>query len=151
MIEKELNPSLSTYSQKGVDIEKRAHPRAQNIEEDTRFSNIVPYVRKKKGGKETRALREHTVAQLKALNFDVEPLHSSLDASQENVDMQLHSIPISLSPIHIYSLQISSNIIMIDNIAMSNSPSLKLMGEPTLKIHTHHSEKTDLLKCQSFL
>ena len=123
-------------------IEKSSHTGAHNMGEDTRFSNITPYVRKKKGGKENRALEEHTLAQLKALNFDVEPSHSPLYASQTNVEMQPHSLSIYLSPI-----QISSDIVMIDNIAMSNSPSLKLMREPTLKIDTHQYEETDILEC----
>ena len=42
-----------------------------------------------------------------------------------------------------------SDIFMIDNMEISNSPSLKLMGEPTLKIDTHPSEKNDLFECQS--
>ena len=40
---------------------------------------------------------------------------------------------------------------MINNIEISNSPSLKLMREPKLSIDTHHSEKDDLLEYQSFI
>ena len=40
---------------------------------------------------------------------------------------------------------------MIDNMEISNFPSLKLMEEPTLKIDTRPSEKSDLLECQSFI
>ena len=40
---------------------------------------------------------------------------------------------------------------MIDNMEISNSPSLKLMGEPKIIIDTHHSEEGDLLEYQSFI
>ena len=40
---------------------------------------------------------------------------------------------------------------MIDNMEISNSPFLRLMGEPKIQIDTHHSEKNDLLEYQSFI
>ena len=40
---------------------------------------------------------------------------------------------------------------MIDNMEISNSPSLRLMGEPKIQLDTHHSEKNDLLEYQSFI
>ena len=40
---------------------------------------------------------------------------------------------------------------MIDNMEISNSPSLRLMGEPKFQLDTHHSEKNDLLQFQSFI
>ena len=73
---------------------------------------------------------------------------SDLDASQANVEIQPHSLSI---PSEIVSPYNSSDIVMIDNVAMSNSPHLKLMEKPTLSIDTHHVEKYDLLKCQSFI
>ena len=45
---KDLNTSLSTSSQEGMDIEKSSQSRAQNIEENTRFKNLTPYARKRK-------------------------------------------------------------------------------------------------------
>ena len=54
------NTSLSMPSQKGMDIENSSYPIAQNTGEVTQFKRITPYIRKKKEGKETRALREHT-------------------------------------------------------------------------------------------
>ena len=40
---------------------------------------------------------------------------------------------------------------MIDNMEVSNFPSVKLMGEPKIQIDTHHCEKNDLLEYQSFI
>ena len=40
---------------------------------------------------------------------------------------------------------------MIENMEISNSPPLKLMGEPIISIDSHHSEKNDLLEYQSFI
>ena len=148
MINKDSHTSLSTSSQKGVDIEKSSQPRALNIGEDTRFLKLTPYVRKKKGVKETRALREHTPAQHKAPNLDVEPFNSSLDSFQTKADM--HPQSLSISPTY-NSPRNLSYIVIIDNMAMSNSPSLKLLKEPTLSIDTHQVEKYNLLECQSFI
>ena len=47
--------------------------------------------------------------------------------------------------------QISSDIFMIDNMEISNSPSLRLMGEPKIQLDTHHSEHNDLVEYQSFI
>ena len=87
MINKDSNISLHVTSQKVSGIEKSSQLRARKIEEDTIFKNVRLYSRNKKGGKETGALGEHTLAQLKVLNFDVDTLHSSLDASQVNAQM----------------------------------------------------------------
>ena len=73
-----------------------------------------------------------------------------IDASQVNAEMQPYSLSIQLSPPHSTS-QISSDVFMIDNLEISNSPSLKLMGKPKLSIDTHHSKKNDLLEYQSFI
>ena len=75
---------------------------------------------------------------------------SPFDASQENAEMQPHSLTIQFSPPHSTS-QNSSDICMIDNMEISNSPSLKLMGEPKIIIDTHHSKESDLLEYQSFI
>ena len=75
---------------------------------------------------------------------------STLDASQENAEMQPHSLSIQPSSPH-SSSQISSDVFMIDNMEISNSPSLKLMGESKLNLDTHLSEKSDLLEYQSFI
>ena len=40
---------------------------------------------------------------------------------------------------------------MIDNMEISNSPYLKLMGEPKLNLDTHLAEKSDLLEYQAFI
>ena len=144
---KDSNISLSTSSQKGVDIEKRSQLRVHNIEGDTILKNITSHAKEENS---TRAHGEHTLAQLKTLSSDVEPFVPSLDASQTNVEMQPHSLSITLFLPHTTS-QISSNIFMINNMEMSNSPSFKLTGEPKLNIDTHQSEKTYLFECQSFV
>ena len=40
---------------------------------------------------------------------------------------------------------------MIDNMEISNSPSLKLMEEPKISIDTHPSEDSDFLEYQSLI
>ena len=82
-------------------------------------------------------------------NLGLVPSISSFDASLTNPLIQPHSLSIS-SPKQ-NSPQISSNIDMIDNMEMSNYPSLKLFKDPTLLIDTHHVEQSDLLKWQSFI
>ena len=62
--------------------------------------------------------------------------------------MQPH--PISI-PSKTVSPDNSSEIVMIDNVVMSNSTSLKLVEKPTLSIDTHQVENSDLLECQSFI
>ena len=47
--------------------------------------------------------------------------------------------------------QTSSDIFMIDNMEITNFPSLRLMGEPKIQLDTHRSEKNDLLEYQSFI
>ena len=64
--------------------------------------------------------------------------------------MQPHSLSIHPSPPH-SSSQISSDVFMIDNMEISNSPSLKLIGDPKNSIDTLHSEESDLLEYQSFI
>ena len=76
------------------------------------------------------------------------PSSTLFDASQKNAERQPHS-PSNSYP-HSTS-QISSDIFMIDNMEISNSPSLRLMGEPKIQLDTHHSEKNDLLEYQSFI
>ena len=56
----------------------------------------------------------------------------------------------NFSPPHTTS-QNSSDVCMINNMEISNSPSLKLTGEPNIIIDTHHSEESDLLEYQSFI
>ena len=73
-----------------------------------------------------------------------------LDASQINAEMQPHSLSIQPPSPHSNS-QTSSNIFMIDSMEITNSPSLRLMGEPKNKIDTHHYEKNDLLEYRSFI
>ena len=64
--------------------------------------------------------------------------------------MHPHYFTIQFSPPHSHS-QNSSNIFMIENMKISNSPSLKLMGEPKIIIEIHHSEEGDLLEYQSII
>ena len=64
--------------------------------------------------------------------------------------MQPHSLSIQPPSAHSNS-QTSSDIFMIDNMEIANSPSLRLMGKPKIQIDTHHSEKNDLLEYQSFI
>ena len=117
----------------------------------TQAKQITPYIRKKKGIKTQIALVEHTQAIHETSNLEnVLTSSSTLDASQVNAEMQSHSLTIQLSPPHSTS-QISSDVCMIDNMEISNSPSLKLMGEPKILIDTHHSEEGDLLEYQSFI
>ena len=40
---------------------------------------------------------------------------------------------------------------MINNMEISNSPSLRLMGEPNIHLDTHHYERDDLVEYQSFI
>ena len=113
--------------------------------------HITPYVRKKKGIKKPTTLGEHTQDIHETLSLENVFLSStSIDASQVNAEMQPHSLSIQLSPPRSTS-QISSDVFMIDNMEISNSPSLKLMEELKLSIDTHHSEKNDLLEYQSFI
>ena len=76
------------------------------------------------------------------------PSSTPFDASHTNAEMHSHS-PSNSSP-HSTS-QTSSDIFMIDNMELSNSPSLRLMGEPKIQLDTHHSEQNDLLEYQSFI
>ena len=79
------------------------------------------------------------------------PSSSTLfDASQTNAEIQPHYIYIQPSSPHSNS-QSSYDIFMIDNMEISNSPSLRLMGDPKIQLDTHHSEKNDLLEYQSFI
>ena len=152
VINKEINTTLFTSSQKDLDIEKSSHPGAQIIGGGggggvTKAKSITPYVRKKKGVKTKIALGEHTHHIFETSSLE-NVLHSSsstpLDASQINAEMQPHSLSIQPSSPHSTS-QISSDIVMIDNFEISNSPSLRLMGEPKIQIDTHHSEKNDFV------
>ena len=61
-INMEINTTLSTSSQKDLDIEKSSNPGAQNTLGGgvTKAKIIIPYVRKKKGVKSQTALGEHT-------------------------------------------------------------------------------------------
>ena len=119
--------------------------------EVTKSKHITPYVRKKKRNTAQTALREHTQAIPKNSSLENVLTSSLLDASQKNAEMQTHSLSIKpSSPPHSFS-QISSDIFMIDNMDISNSPSLKLMGEPKISIDTHHSEESDFLEYQSFI
>ena len=94
---------------------------------------------------------EHTHAIPETSSLVNVPLSSTpFDVSQENAEMQPHTLSIQLSPPHSTS-QISSDVFMIDNMEISNSPSLKLMGEPKIIIDTYHSEEGDLLEYQSFI
>ena len=102
---------------------------------------ITHYVRKKKGSKTQVALGEHTqhIPETTSLENVLSSSSTPIDTSQENAEMQLHSLTIQLSPPY-STPQISSDVFMIDNMEISNFPSLKLMGEPTISIYTHHSE-----------
>ena len=150
-INMETNIILSTSSQKDLDIEKSSQPGAQNIGRVTQAKHITPYVRKKKGIKTKTALGEHTQAIPETYSLEnVLPSSTLIDASQINAEMQPHSLSIQLSPPHSTS-QIYSHILMIDNMEISNSPYLKLMGVPKIFIDTHHSKEGDLLEYQSFI
>ena len=147
----EINTILSTSSQKDLDIEKSSNPGAQNTEGVTKAKIITPYVRKKKGVKSQPAHGEHTQHTLETSSLEkVLPSSTPFDASQTNSEMQPHSPSIQPSSPHSTS-QISSEIFMIDNMEISNSPSLRLMGEPKIQLDTHHSERDDLLEYQSFI
>ena len=150
-INMEINSILSTSSQKDLDIEKRFNPGAENTEGVTKSKTITTYVRKRKGVKNQHAHGEHTLHTLETSNL--EKVHSTstpFDASQTNVEMQPHSPSIRPSSSHSAS-HIFSDIFMIDNMEISNSPSLRLMGEPKIHLDTHHSERDDLMEYQSFL
>ena len=126
-INKETNTILSTSSQKDLDIEKSSYPRAQNTEGNNQAKHITPNVRKKKGIKTKNALGKHTHDIPEIANLENVPHSStSVDASQENAEMQPHFLNIPLSPPHSIS-QNSSDIVMIDNMEISNFPSLRLM------------------------
>ena len=159
-INKETNTTLSTSSQKDLDIEKSSYPGAQNTEGDTQSKHITPSVRKRKGIKIKNALGptlslfqflEHTHAIPEIVNLENVP-HSliPIDASRINAEIHPHSLSIQISPPHSTS-QNSSDVFMIDNMEISNSLSPKLMGEPKISIDTHHSEENDLLEYQSFI
>ena len=92
----------------------------------------------------------NTFLRLQVLRMCFHASSTPIDASQTNAEMQPQNLSIQLSPPHSAS-QNSSNVFMIDNIKISNSLSLKLMGEPTISIDTHHFEKNDLLEYQSFI
>ena len=100
--------------------------------------------------KTQHALGEHTHAIPESSSLENVLLSSPIDASQANVEMQPHSISIQFFPSHSDS-QNSSNIFMIDNLEISNSPSIKIMVEPKIIIDTHHSAEGDLLEYQSFI
>ena len=113
-IDKETNTLLSMPSQKGLDIENSSQPGAQYTGDYTKSKQITPYVRKKKGKKAPKALGEHKQALPKTISFDNVPISSTLDASQENAEMQPHSF--SIYPSHTHSSsQISPDVFMIDN------------------------------------
>ena len=150
-INMEINTILSTSSQKDLDIEKSSNPGAQNTKGVTKAKTITPYVRKKKGVKSQPAHGEHTQHTLETSSLEkVLPSSTPFDASQTNAEMQPHSPSIQPSSPHSTS-QISSEVFMIDNMEISNSPSLRLMGEPKIQLDTHHSEKDDFLEYQSFI
>ena len=150
-INMETNTLLSTSSQKDLDIEKSSQPGAHNTGRVTQAKPITPYVRKKKGMKTQNALGEHTHAIPVTSSLENVLLSSSpIDASQENAEMQHHYLTIQFSPPHSHS-QNCSDIFMIDNMEISNSPSLKIMREPKIIIDTHHSEEGDLLEYQSII
>ena len=154
-INMKIKLTLSTSSQKDLDNEKSSNPGAQNPGGGggvTKAKIITPYVRKKKGVKYQTALGEHTQHILETSNLEnVLPYSStSLDESQINAEMQPHSLSIQPPSPHSNS-QTSSDIFMIDNMEIANSPSLRLMGEPKIQIDTHHFEKNDLLEYQSFI
>lgn len=67
--------------------------------------------------------------QLKIIDFTVETLVYALDASLVNVQMQPHSLCISIPPISskCQSTRISLDV-MIDTIVLPNSSYLQLMG-----------------------
>ena len=94
IINKDSNTSLPMSSQKGMNIENSSHPKAQNTREGTKFKHIPPYVRKKKEGKETTILGEHTQPIPKITSFENEPLYSFLDASHANAEIQPHSLSV---------------------------------------------------------
>lgn len=68
--------------------------------------------------------------QLKIIDFTVETLVYALDASLVNVQMQPHSLCISIPPISskCQSTRISLEVVMIDTIVLPNSSYLQLMG-----------------------
>ena len=148
-INMKINTILSTPSQKDLDIEKSSNPGAHNTEGVTKAKIITSYVRKRKGVKSQPAHGDHTHHTLETSSLEkVLPSSTSFDASQKNAEMQPHSL--SNSSPHSTS-QISSDTFMINNMEISNSPSLRLMGEPKIQLDTHHSEKNDLLEYQSFI
>lgn len=69
------------------------------------------------------------------------------------MELQPHfrTIPIPQILTHPTSPQISSEIDMIDNMAILGSPSLKLMEKPTLQYVDHQHEHVDLLNLPSFI
>ena len=147
----EINTILSTSSQKDLNIEKSSNPVAHNTKGVTKAKTITPYVRKKKGDKSQPAHGEHTQHTLETSSLEkVLPSSTHFDASQTNVEMQPHFPSIQPSSPHSTS-KISSEVFMIDNMEILNSPSLRLMGEPKIQLDTHHSEKDDLLEYQSFI
>ena len=151
-INMEINTIISTSSQKNLDIEKSSNPGTQNTGRVTQAKTITPYVKKKKGVKTQIAHGEHTQHILETSSLEkVLPSSSTpFDASQTNVEIQPHSLSIQPSSPHSNS-QTSSDIFMIDNKEITNSPSLRLMGEPKIQLDTHRSEKNDLLEYQSFI
>ena len=151
-INMEINTILSTSSQKHLDIEKSSNPEAQNTGRVTQAKIITPCVRKKKGVKTQIAHGEHTqhILETSSLGKVLPSSSTPFDASQINIEMQPHSLSIQPSSPHSNS-QTSSDIFMIDNMEIINSPSLRLMGEPKIQLDTHQSEKNDLLEYQSFI
>ena len=144
-INKETNTLLSTSSQKDLGIGKSSQPGAQI------FVLGGGGIERRRGSKPKLYLENthRSFPRLQVLK-NVPLSSTTIDASQENAEVHPHSLTIQLSPPQSTS-PISSDVFMIDNMEISNSPSLKLMREPKIIIDTHHSEEGDLLEYQYFI
>ena len=113
-INKETNTTLSTSSQKDLDIERSSYPGAKNMGKGG--EPITLYVRKKKVNKTQVAVGAHTqhIPETTSLENVLSSSSTPIDASQANAEMQPQNLSIQLSPPHSIS-QISLDVFMIDN------------------------------------
>ena len=142
-VNKEINSSLLAPFQKGVSIEKGPQLGTQNKRKDTNQTPPQPKMFERR--KKTKILGSqgaHTVVQSLSTSVNEPILNSVVDASPENVEKQPHSLSI---PLPTPQYNISSSIVMIDNLAFSNSPSLQLRKEPTLQIVNSSSRESSFL------
>ena len=126
-INMEINTSLSIPSQKGMDIENSSHLRAQNIGEGTKFTHITPMLEIRKELRNQRHLGSKHMPFPKLQVLRMSPYLLLLMHLRQMLRCSPTVFLFNLL-LHILHLKFSLGVFIIDNMKISNSPSLKLKG-----------------------